>query len=157
MFMELLLMQNFNFSKTWVKNQGIQPHTDRMPPCGCIARLYRRQLVDGEFLHRNGRISIVWYWWFGDEKRTQGGSVCRCSGFSRPSFDSYFFCHVEAKVGFWPSTVEILSMGPLPGFSYLVLRIKPMVPGGRPIISIGYKCNARKVLYFIMKDNVGRT
>ena len=24
-----------------------------------------------------------------------------------------FFCHVEAKVGFWPSTVEILSMGPL--------------------------------------------
>ena len=43
---ELLLMPNFNCSKPWVKNQGIQPHAERMPPCGCISRLYRRQLVD---------------------------------------------------------------------------------------------------------------
>ena len=41
----------------------------------------------------------------------EGGGICRRSGFSRPSF---FFCHVEVKFGFWPSTVEILSMEPLP-------------------------------------------
>ena len=51
-------MQNCNFSKPWVKNQRILPHAERMPPCVCIARLYRRQLVDGKFLHRNGRIRI---------------------------------------------------------------------------------------------------
>ena len=44
--------------KPWVKNQGIQPHTDHMPPCGCIARFYRWHLADGEFLHHNGRIWI---------------------------------------------------------------------------------------------------
>ena len=32
-----------------------------------------------------------------------------------------------------------------------------MVPGGRPIIAIGYKYNARKVLYFIVTDNTGST
>ena len=32
-----------------------------------------------------------------------------------------------------------------------------MVPGGRPLISIGYKYNARKVRYFIVTDNVGIT
>ena len=34
---------------------------------------------------------------------------------------------------------------------------KPMVPGGRPLIAIGYKYNARKVLYFIVTDNAGST
>ena len=56
--MELLLMQKINFSKPWVKNQRIQPHADRMPPCGCIAQLYRWQIVDGEFLHLKGIIRI---------------------------------------------------------------------------------------------------
>ena len=32
-----------------------------------------------------------------------------------------------------------------------------MVPRGRPLIAIGYKYNARKVLYFIVTDNAGRT
>ena len=32
-----------------------------------------------------------------------------------------------------------------------------MVPGGRPIIAIGYKYNARKVLYFIVTYNTGIT
>ena len=32
-----------------------------------------------------------------------------------------------------------------------------MVPGDRPLISIGYKYNARKVLSFIIKDNAGST
>ena len=32
-----------------------------------------------------------------------------------------------------------------------------MVPGDRPLISIGYKYNARKVLSFIVTDNVGTT
>ena len=44
-----------------------------------------------------------------------------------------------------------------PGGSYLVLRSKPMVPGGRPLIAIGYKYNARKVLSFIVTDNAGST
>ena len=32
-----------------------------------------------------------------------------------------------------------------------------MVPGGRPLIDIGYKYNARKVLFFIVTDNAGST
>ena len=42
-----------------------------------------------------------------------------------------------------------------PGGSYLVLSSKPMVPGYRPLIAIGYKYNAWKVLSFIVTDNVG--
>ena len=45
----------------------------------------------------------------------------------------------------------------LPGGSYLVLRSKPMVPGGRPLVAIGYKYNARKVLSFIVTGNAGST
>ena len=44
-----------------------------------------------------------------------------------------------------------------PGGSYLVLRSNHMVPGGRPLISISYKYNARKVLYFIVTYNAGST
>ena len=40
-----------------------------------------------------------------------------------------------------------------PGGSYLVFRIKSMVPGDRPIIGIGYKYNAQKFLSFIVTDN----
>ena len=32
-----------------------------------------------------------------------------------------------------------------------------MVPGGSPLISIGYKYNAQKVLSFIVTDNAGST
>ena len=32
-----------------------------------------------------------------------------------------------------------------------------MVPGDRPLIAIGYRYNARKVLYFIITDNAGST
>ena len=32
-----------------------------------------------------------------------------------------------------------------------------MVPGGRPLIDIGYKYNVRKVLSFIVTDNEGST
>ena len=32
-----------------------------------------------------------------------------------------------------------------------------MVPGDRPLINIGYKYNARKVLYFIVTENAGIT
>ena len=34
-----------------------------------------------------------------------------------------------------------------------MLRSKPMVPRYRPLIAIGYKYNARKVLSFIVTDN----
>ena len=36
-----------------------------------------------------------------------------------------------------------------------MLSSKPMVPGGRPLIAIGYKYNARKVLSFIVTVNAG--
>ena len=32
-----------------------------------------------------------------------------------------------------------------------------MVPGGRPLIAIGYKYNVRKFLSFIVTDNAGST
>ena len=38
-----------------------------------------------------------------------------------------------------------------------MLRNKPMVPRDRPLIAIGYKYNARKVLSFIFTDNAGIT
>ena len=44
-----------------------------------------------------------------------------------------------------------------PGGSYLVLRIKPMVSGGRPLIAVSQKYNVWKVLYFIVTDHTGRT
>ena len=53
---------------------------------------------------------------------------------------------------FCKDTIEKLTKN-WPGGSYLVLRSKPMVPGGRPLISIGYKYNARKDLSFIVTDN----
>ena len=44
-----------------------------------------------------------------------------------------------------------------PGGSYLMLRIKPMVHGGRPLIAIGYKYDAWKIIYFIVTYNAGST
>ena len=44
-----------------------------------------------------------------------------------------------------------------PGGYYLVLSSKHMVPGGRPIIAMGYNYNAQKVLYFIVAEDVGIT
>ena len=38
-----------------------------------------------------------------------------------------------------------------------MLRRKPIIPGVRTLISIGYKYNTRKVLYFIVTDNAGIT
>ena len=58
--------------------------------------------------------------------------------------------------GFCKETIENLTKY-WPGGSYLVLRSKPMVPGVRTLIAIGYKYNARKVLYFIVIDNSGST
>ena len=58
--------------------------------------------------------------------------------------------------GFCKETIENLTKD-WPGGSYLVLRSKPMVPGGRPLIDMGYKYNTRKVLTFIVTDNAGST
>ena len=41
------------------------------------------------------------------------------------------------------------------GGSYLVLRSNNMVPGGIRLITIGYKYDVRKVLYFIIKEDTG--
>ena len=58
--------------------------------------------------------------------------------------------------GFCKETIEKLTKD-WPGGSYLVLRSKPMVPGDRPEISIGYNYNARKFLSFIFTNNSGST
>ena len=44
-----------------------------------------------------------------------------------------------------------------PGGSYLVLRSKPMLPRGRPLIAIVYKYNTRTVLSFIVTENSDST
>ena len=54
--------------------------------------------------------------------------------------------------GFFKETIEKLTKN-WAGGSYLVLSSKPMVPGGRLLIAIDYKYNARKVLSFIFIDN----
>ena len=58
--------------------------------------------------------------------------------------------------GFYKDTIEKLTKD-WNGGSYLVLRSKPMVPGNRPLIDIGYKYNAQKVLSFIVIYNTGIT
>ena len=50
--------------------------------------------------------------------------------------------------GFCLAMLENL-MKDWPGGSYLVMRITPRVPVGRPLLAIGYKYNYRKVLRFI--------
>ena len=58
--------------------------------------------------------------------------------------------------GFFKETIKKLTKD-WHGSSYLVLRIKPMVPGDRPLITISYKYNARKALSSIVTDNTGST
>ena len=58
--------------------------------------------------------------------------------------------------GFCKEIVENITKDQTGG-SYLVLRIKPMVPGRRLIIAIGYMYNEWKVLSFIVTDNSGGT
>ena len=50
--------------------------------------------------------------------------------------------------GFCLTTLENLTKY-WPGGSYLVMKSTPRVPGGRPLLDIGYKYNFRKVLGFI--------
>ena len=57
--------------------------------------------------------------------------------------------------GFCKVTIENFTMYWTRG-SYLVLRSKPMVPRNIPLIAIGYRYNARKVVYFIVTEYTGR-
>ena len=58
--------------------------------------------------------------------------------------------------GFCKETIQKLTKD-WPGGSYLLLRSKHMVPGDRPLIYIGYKYNAQKVLSFVFTDNAWST
>ena len=58
--------------------------------------------------------------------------------------------------GFSKDSIENLTKDWHGGF-YLVLMSKPMVPGYRPLIAIGYKSNARNFVSFIVTDNAGST
>ena len=44
-----------------------------------------------------------------------------------------------------------------PEGSYIFMKSTPIVPGGRPLMSIGYKYNPRKVLFFIATDGAVST
>ena len=57
---------------------------------------------------------------------------------------------------FFKYIIENLTKDWLGGY-YLVLRSKYMVPRRRPLISIGYKYNERKVLYVIITENAWST
>ena len=41
--------------------------------------------------------------------------------------------------------------------SYLVMKKTPRLPGGRPLMDIGYKYNYRKILVFIATGGSGST
>ena len=58
--------------------------------------------------------------------------------------------------GFCLATLENL-MKDWPGGSYLVMKSIPIVPGGRPLLAIGYKYNSRKFLGFIATKGAGST
>ena len=53
--------------------------------------------------------------------------------------------------GFCLATLENL-MKYWPGGSYLDMKSTPRIPGGRPLLAIGYKYNSRKVLGFIATE-----
>ena len=56
--------------------------------------------------------------------------------------------------GLCKHTIDNLARDWMGGFP-LVLRIKPILPGVRPLISIGYNYNVRKVIYFIFASKAG--
>ena len=58
--------------------------------------------------------------------------------------------------GFCLATLEN-STKDWPGGSYIVMKSNPRVPGGRPLLDIGYKYISRKVLGFISTDGAGST
>ena len=54
------------------------------------------------------------------------------------------------KKGFYKDTIYNLTKD-WTGGSYLMLRSKPMVPRGRPLITIGYKYNVWKLLFLLLQ------
>ena len=58
--------------------------------------------------------------------------------------------------GFCIATLENL-MEDWPGGSYLVMKSTQRVPGGKPLLAIGYKYNYRKILGFIATEGYGST
>ena len=50
--------------------------------------------------------------------------------------------------GFFKATIERF-MKDFPGGFYIVLSSKPMVPGERPLLTIGYNYNSQYVLSFV--------
>ena len=51
-------------------------------------------------------------------------------------------------------TIDNIARDWMGGF-HLVLRSKPILPGVRPLISIGYNYNVRKVIYFNVASKAG--
>ena len=58
--------------------------------------------------------------------------------------------------GFYLATLENF-MRDFPGGSYFVMKITPSVPGGRPLLYIGYKNNPTNDLGFIATEWAGIT
>ena len=90
---------------------------------------------------------LISYSWFSSKKAAE--TVIKVGS------EFIFMVKKNTKI-FCKKTIEKLK-NYWPGGSHLVLRSKPVVPGDRPLIDIGYKYNTRKVLYFISADNIGIT
>ena len=85
------------------------------------------------------------YMWFSSKKSAEAAMEVGA--------ESIFMVNTNTKV-FCKETIDNLTKDWSGGY-YVVLSSKPMVPGGRPRIAIRYEYNTRKVLYYIVTDNLG--
>ena len=89
--------------------------------------------------------------WFSSKKAVEAATEfgAKLIGVVKKNTKGFFRNNIEKLTKYWT------------GGSYLVLRSKPMVPGGRPHISIGYNYNAQKVIsfycYIKRRDHTGRS
>ena len=84
---------------------------------------------------------------------SQFSSIKKSKGAMAEGVDYCRLVKTSHKV-FCQATLEKL-MKYWPGGSYLVMGSTPRVPGGRPLLAIGYKYNSRKVLGFIATEWAG--
>ena len=63
------------------------------------------------------------------------------------------YCRTAKKIhkGFCLATLEKL-VKYWAGGSYLIIKITPRVPGGRPLLAIGYNYNSSKILGYISTE-----
>ena len=85
--------------------------------------------------------------WFSGVKKAEGAMAARVD-----------YCGPAKTIhkSFCPVTLEKL-MKDWPGGSYLLMKSNIRVPGGRPLLDIGYKYNSRKFISCIANEGSGST